>query len=383
MDYYQYSSPFSGFKDAASHGDAYSATTTGPYTMQRGDSGRSDLSLYEEDFATADTDFATSPVYDTMSTAWPASAHYSSDYNQDVKPEPESFDSQSPSETINLFDTLADGSSGAEAAAWKVTRDATDWLNSGGYYHFNPYYITTDRIEQQLLALGSSDAQSEEQAVEDVLYGQLWLYQNSEDITTQILHEAACQLQLRVGKGLIPTTMQSICCSSIEWVFEQLKKDLYSTTSPSATSSMSAKPSSTGKGPHICYEPECGGKSFNRSADLDRHMKNIHTKEEEKKGYKCDYKKCPRHNKHFFRQDHFRDHLRDQHKEDLPRRSTKPDAKFWASRSLRPFENGWWRCNRCLLRRVDIATHAFLCPGCGQTCEAERQEYRERFALGG
>lgn len=378
MDHYQYGTPFSGFRDAASHGDAYSTTTTGPYTMQRGDSGRSDPSLYEEDFTTADADFATSPVYDTMTDLWPVSGYSSQGYSQDVKQEPESSDYmyQPPSDTINLIDRLAEGSSGAEAVAWKATRDATDWLNNGGCYHFSPCYITTDSIEQRLQALGSSDAQSEKQAVEDVLYEQLWCYQNSDDATTTILHEAACQLQLRVGKGLITTTTQSICCSSIEWVFEQLKKDMYG-TSLSANSPVSAKASSTRKGPHTCDHPTCNGKSFNRSADLDRHVKNIHTNEDQKKGFFCDYKKCPRHKNPFFRQDHFRDHLRDQHKEDLIRRSTKPDETFWSTRSPRAMDNGWFRCNRCLICRVDIATEGYQCPRCGHACETERKDYRE------
>lgn len=90
----------------------------------------------------------------------------------------------------------------------------------------------------------------------------------------------------------------------------------------------------------------------------------------------CDYKRCPRHKSPFLRQDHFRDHLRTYHKEDLLRRGISEDHEWWMSRSRHAMFGGWWRCNRCLVRRVNYAKHGFICPGCGNACETERQRYR-------
>lgn len=107
----------------------------------------------------------------------------------------------------------------------------------------------------------------------------------------------------------------------------------------------------------------------------------VHVDDEKKKKYMCDYRKCPRHDTPFFRQDHFRDHLRLYHKEDLLRRGTKPDREWWSSRSARAMFSGWWRCNRCLVVRVEQAKHGFVCPGCGNPCEAERRRERERMRM--
>ncbi|KAK4175812.1 hypothetical protein QBC36DRAFT_17892 [Triangularia setosa] len=96
----------------------------------------------------------------------------------------------------------------------------------------------------------------------------------------------------------------------------------------------------------------------------------------------CDYKKCPRHELLFFRYDHFRDHLREFHKEDLPRRSKKENDKWWDTRAPRAVYSGWWRCNRCLMERVQVAVDGYTCPGCGNPCEGERVRKREEYARG-
>ncbi|OIW33076.1 hypothetical protein CONLIGDRAFT_640235 [Coniochaeta ligniaria NRRL 30616] len=57
-------------------------------------------------------------------------------------------------------------------------------------------------------------------------------------------------------------------------------------------------------------------KQFNRAADLDRHMKHVHSKGEQHY-WICDYGPSPQHESPFHRKDHFRDHLRDFHKEDI------------------------------------------------------------------
>lgn len=123
-----------------------------------------------------------------------------------------------------------------------------------------------------------------------------------------------------------------------------------------------------------CKHPGCT-KGASRQADLERHYRIVHLHENEKTKYLCDYRKCSRHTVPFYRQDHFRDHLRIYHKEDLLRRGNKGDEDWWSSRSPHVLYNGWWRCNRCLVR-VGLDKCGFVCPGCGNSCEKERQRYR-------
>jgi len=133
-----------------------------------------------------------------------------------------------------------------------------------------------------------------------------------------------------------------------------------------------------------CEVPSCHNPTFKRAADLARHNVCIHPCEEEKPKLFCDYRKCHRHETPFYRIDHFRDHLRDLHKEDLFRRGCRHDEQWWNSRSSHAIFKGWWRCCRCLVPRVDIQAYGFVCPTCGNPCEIERQEYRQRKeALGG
>ncbi|CAP61735.1 uncharacterized protein PODANS_4_3030 [Podospora anserina S mat+] len=129
-----------------------------------------------------------------------------------------------------------------------------------------------------------------------------------------------------------------------------------------------------------CLSPGCSQKAFSRSADLDRHYKQVHIDEDQRIKYHCDYKKCPRHEAPFGRQDHFRDHLRDFHKEDLLRRSKKEEWEWWESRAPRAVFNGWWRCNKCLVVRVDVETDGYTCPACGSSCESDRMRVREAAA---
>ncbi|RKU49372.1 hypothetical protein DL546_002187 [Coniochaeta pulveracea] len=125
----------------------------------------------------------------------------------------------------------------------------------------------------------------------------------------------------------------------------------------------------------LCLHPECG-KYFNRPADLDRHQKNVHCKDRNK-GKCCDYRSCGRHDHAFRRPDHFRDHLRDIHREDLLKRggAAEADADWWKGRSPTAVYNGWWRCGKCF-RRVSVDKHDWQCPGCGNVCEQDRQAVR-------
>lgn len=125
---------------------------------------------------------------------------------------------------------------------------------------------------------------------------------------------------------------------------------------------------------YLCRYPGCN-KGASRQADLERHYRIVHLDEDERTKYLCDYRRCGRHSAPFFRQDHFRDHLRIYHKEDLLRRGNRGDREWWDSRAPRALHGGWWRCSRCLVR-VDQAAHGFVCPGCGNPCESERQRYR-------
>ncbi len=77
----------------------------------------------------------------------------------------------------------------------------------------------------------------------------------------------------------------------------------------------------------------------------------------------------------FSRQDHYRDHLRTFHLEDIFRRGNRGDEEWWNTRSKRALHMGWWRCSRCLVR-VSQAEHGWHCPGCRNMCEKERKEYR-------
>jgi len=136
------------------------------------------------------------------------------------------------------------------------------------------------------------------------------------------------------------------------------------------------RPTSSGSQRFMCQVQGCKQKGFGRAADLERHHKMVHLADEEKKKFLCDYKRCPRHELPFFRQDHFRDHLRDFHKEDLLRRGNKADEKWWKSRAASAISNNWWRCNRCLVTRVNLKTDGYVCPKCSMHCETERQRYR-------
>lgn len=188
------------------------------------------------------------------------------------------------------------------------------------------------------------------------------------DINTvsEAFRQAACQLM-----ALNPMDghhTEDICYYALVMTFVEVESE-------AMASSSSKPPKLEEHKTFVCRAPECKKRVFGRSADLDRHNKMIHTKET-RKTYLCDYKKCPRHKAAFYRQDHFRDHLRDQHKEDLIRRSVRPDQNWWESRSHRVLKD-WWRCNRCLVQRVDIATSGYVCPVCRKSCEPERQMFRE------
>jgi hypothetical protein len=132
-----------------------------------------------------------------------------------------------------------------------------------------------------------------------------------------------------------------------------------------------------------CQFPGCVTKKpFNRPADLDRHYRNVHASADQKERYECDYPKCERATEPFTRKDHYRDHLRDYHKEDLgqAKRAKKEDRQKWEQAqeswlAERNISANWWRCAKCLSRvRVD---DRWECSRCSGTCESERVARRQ------
>ncbi|RYP78840.1 hypothetical protein DL771_000225 [Monosporascus sp. 5C6A] len=125
---------------------------------------------------------------------------------------------------------------------------------------------------------------------------------------------------------------------------------------------------------NICLRPGCNSKPFKRKADLDRHYQQVHWDSSIKPSFPCDYTRCTRFTKPFFRADHYRDHCRDYHREDLLRRSPskKETNEWWADRII---HKKWWRCSKCL-QRVYIQQHGFECHNCKTPCEPQRRNYR-------
>jgi hypothetical protein len=117
-------------------------------------------------------------------------------------------------------------------------------------------------------------------------------------------------------------------------------------------------------------------KTFARAADADRHMKQVHRSDADKDSYLCDSPQCDRAHRPFHRFDHFREHLREYHKEDLYKRNKTEEATWLATRNIKP---EWWRCRGCL-QRVPSALGvdaAWECGNCGTKCEQERQDIRQ------
>jgi hypothetical protein len=132
-----------------------------------------------------------------------------------------------------------------------------------------------------------------------------------------------------------------------------------------------------------CLYPGCKQKPFGRSADLDRHIQKIHFPESQQEKYNCDYAKCQRSatsastaksGTAFTRRDHYRDHLREFHKEDLLKRGQRSgDVTDWLRKRHSEFR--WWRCGKCL-DRIYLSDYSWECPACRQVCERERQAVR-------
>ncbi len=135
------------------------------------------------------------------------------------------------------------------------------------------------------------------------------------------------------------------------------------------------------------YPLGCDRDPFGRQADLERHYRNCHADISQKETWFCDYgnSKCNRHKEPFTRKDHYRDHLKDFHKEDI---GSAKRGKTMTDRAWQAAEKQWrldrkiyaknWRCARCLHKNI-VAETQWDCSECKQACEPERREEREKL----
>ncbi|QUC23301.1 uncharacterized protein UV8b_07542 [Ustilaginoidea virens] len=126
--------------------------------------------------------------------------------------------------------------------------------------------------------------------------------------------------------------------------------------------------------PVCCLYPGCNVKPFKRRADLDRHYKHRHAADSQKASFSCDYPRCSRRREPFHRLDHFRDHLREYHKEDIEKRGGRVNEEWLEGRRV---SSSWWRCSKCL-KRIYVEQSGYDCPHCKSTCQAKRKEARRR-----
>lgn len=270
-----------------------------------------------------------------------------------------------------------------EAAARHATDNAAYQLYQ--YTGLQTAFITPEAIEaiiEQELSYAQSPTR---ESIQTLLYR--FLYRGPEGTpvpdTDTVLLEAAYQLQLRTEGP--PEEVSEICYAALVVTLMHLAEGTAPDPLPSTQPEASTKRRTPKKTPkpkaekkrHTCCIAECSEdpRPFSRAADLERHQNQVHHGGKHK--FPCDYKWCSRHTEPFSRQDHYRDHLRTAHFEDLPIRGLgKMDHDWWAQRSRASVASGWWRCNRCLVVRVSIARDDFVCPGCGSRCEGDRIEYR-------
>ncbi|KAK0742828.1 hypothetical protein B0T18DRAFT_170929 [Schizothecium vesticola] len=312
------------------------------------------------------------------------------DRNYSHFPEPQGSSSVQPLDYAEGYQVLD-----AEAAARHATDSAAYLLYQYRHYQYpelQAAFITSDAIE----AIMEQELSHAEFPTREAIHTLLcrFLYEGSEGTlvpdTDTLLLEAAYQLQLRTEGP--PEEVAAICYTALVVTLMQLGGGPAPDSLPSTQPEASTKRRTHKKTPkakaekkrYTCYLDECSDepKPFSRAADLDRHQKLVHLGG---KKFPCDYGWCPRHKEQqpFSRQDHYRDHLRNAHFEDLPIRGPgKMDEGWWAGRSRFSVAGDWWRCNKCLVMRVSIGRDDFVCPGCGNHCEGDRIEYRRLLEEG-
>jgi hypothetical protein len=109
----------------------------------------------------------------------------------------------------------------------------------------------------------------------------------------------------------------------------------------------------------------------------------VHSHSDTQDTYHCDYPKCNRHRDPFTRKDHYRDHLRDFHLEDIGcakdekiRKGKKgeKEQRIWLSeRKISPER---WRCGKCLVMNM-VSGSGWTCQSCQIPCGEEQRSRRE------
>ncbi|KAK2594255.1 hypothetical protein QQS21_008034 [Conoideocrella luteorostrata] len=128
--------------------------------------------------------------------------------------------------------------------------------------------------------------------------------------------------------------------------------------------------------PVCCLYPGCNAKPFKRRVDLDRHYKQYHASKSQKVSFNCDYPRCSRRRDPFHRLDHFHDHLREFHKEDIEKRGGPVNQEWFENRRV---SSTWWRCSKCL-HRIYIEKSGYECPDCKTPCQTKQQRRPRRAA---
>ncbi|KAL2130904.1 hypothetical protein VTI74DRAFT_5810 [Chaetomium olivicolor] len=314
-----------------------------------------------------------------------------------------------------------------EQAAEHATSAANLMITAGQFFQDGGLFWITDKAVDRAIRWYQRQGVEvpDRLAVQDILRHQLYQQKvsNNMDNFSRTLQEAAYQLQRRLQGPEVPKICHAAIGAVLAEVFPEPEppfiinarssssqvqllspksasirpQPLFFNSAPTLTANSAPAPPRAmipppalarhpkGKGnkfkeKHRCPFPGCT-KHASRQADVERHYRTVHLKEEDQTKYVCDYRRCTRHRNPFLRQDHFRDHLRHFHKEDLlVRRGGKDDdpEQFWESRAPFAVKGGWWRCSRCLVR-VEEAVSGFVCRGCGKPCESARREYRRRM----
>lgn len=134
-----------------------------------------------------------------------------------------------------------------------------------------------------------------------------------------------------------------------------------------------------------CQYPGCDRRlwnSFKRQSDLDRHFRSVHVTEPEHT-FHCDYPRCTagRNLLPFTRKDHYREHLRDYHKEDTGgfKGIGKGASIQWFKERI--IKHDRWRCTSCLVM-IFPQQDGWECITCKKPCETDRMHFRGGYGTG-